>query len=98
MKGKSFNISILLVHRQQKVRKKKKNKCTQDNAKTQCKSQKMTIIMEDLNTKVGKDKNGEVFGKLSITDKADMYSRIREQTEQKICSSTRCMKKQRTGH
>lgn len=39
---------------------------TLDNAKAQCVSQEIRIVLEDLNAKVGKERNGEIVNKIGL--------------------------------
>lgn len=65
MKGKAFNISIYprkLQHTEEEI---EMFHCTLDNAKTQCKSQEITIAMWDMDTKVDKERGSEIVCKFT---------------------------------
>lgn len=57
LRGKAFNISIIVVYATTAQRKKKlKFYCMLDNVKGHCKLQDSTIVLRDLNAKVGKER------------------------------------------
>lgn len=67
-KGKPFNISVIVIYapRAQSTGRKYKFYSRLDNTKTQCKLQEITIILGDLNTNVGKEREGEIVGKFGL--------------------------------
>lgn len=65
MKGKPINIVIIFVYAL--AEKETDNFYSSlDNAKVQCKSKEITIIIGNLNAKVGKEQEGELVGKFRL--------------------------------
>lgn len=67
VKGKSFNINIVVVYapETQITEKEIENLyCTLVKTKAKSKSQEVTFVMRVLNTKVGKEQDGEMAGQL----------------------------------
>lgn len=56
LKGKPFNIPIVVVY----------SPTAQSMKKSQCKMQEISIVMRDLNAKVGKELDGEVVGHFEL--------------------------------
>ncbi|MCH9665805.1 MAG: hypothetical protein K0U41_08180 [Gammaproteobacteria bacterium] len=66
LRGKPFNISLIVVYAptsDSTDEESDKFYDTLDMAKAQCKSQEITIVMGDLNAKVGKEQKCEIVGK-----------------------------------
>lgn len=69
LKGNPFNIFIIVVYAltaQSKEKEIGKFYSMLNNAKTQCKSQEIIIVMRNLNARLDNERNGEIVGKCGL--------------------------------